>query len=179
MVSTNRPEVAVDLWTDANLHAQWQQASSDLEQLVRENAADHRETGEAAAVVDARAHVRDLEAQALGSLLVFTIRALPRKRLTELEEEHPPREGNKNDEFTGVNLSTFIDAVLSEPGAIVSVTHKTNGEAEPFDGPAEWMALADEMSNGQWEAFVTPVLTVNRGTVSPGFNRAAWQTTRS
>jgi hypothetical protein len=116
-----------------------------------------------------------LEKQALDGLLVFRLRALPKKRFAELEAEHPPREGNKNDEFTGVNLSTFIDAVMVEPGTVVSVTRKATGEVEPFNPGADWLSLADQMSNGQWEAFVQPVLVVNRGTVAPGFNRAAWQ----
>lgn len=179
MVSIKRPETVVTLWEDAALHAQWQQAVADMERLVREHAADARESGESKPVRDARAKVRNLEKKALDGLLVFTIRAIPRKRFAELEAEHPPREGDKNDEFTNVNLSTFIDAVLSEPGSIASVARKSTGEAIPFDGPSEWAALADEMSDGQWQEFAIPTLTVNRGQATPGFSRAAWQTTRS
>lgn len=174
MVSIKRPETTVDLWEDADLHAEWQAASETLTRLRREHEADRRESGEATAVQDAATKVVDLERKALDGLLSFRLRALPRVRFAEIQEEHPPREGNKNDEFAGVNLATFIDAVMIEPGTVVSVTRKATGEVEPFDGPKDWVALADEMSNGQWEAFVNPLLVVNRGQVSPGFNRAAW-----
>lgn len=174
MVSIKRPETTVDLWEDADLHAEWQAASETLTRLRREHEADRRETGDAPAVQEAATRVVDLEKRALNGLLSFRLRALPRVRFAELQEEHPPREGDKNDEFTGVNLSTFIDAVMVEPGTVAGVTRKATGEAVDFDGTKDWMALADEMSDGQWQAFVQPLLTVNRGQVAPGFNRAAW-----
>lgn len=178
-VIVKRPEKGVEFCTDLGLQAEWESASADLARAVKESGADARETGEPKRVRDLKKRVRDLETAMLDSVVVFTLRALPRKRWAELEAAHPPREGHEDDKQYGVNVGTFIDAVMVEPGALVSVTSKVTGDPIDFTAASDWGPLADEMSNAQWEQFAVPVLLVNRGTVTPGFNRAAWVKTRS
>lgn len=178
MVTINRPETTVELCTDATLQAAWEQASSALAIAQQDAVKDQRETGEPKALRDAKKAVRDIEAAMHAHMLVFTLRALPRKRFAEIEAEHTPREGDAADEKYGLNLATGIDALFSEPGTIAKVHWKATGETEPFD-PADWTALADDMSQGQFEPFALAVLGVNRGQVMPGFNRAAYVKTRS
>lgn len=48
------------------------------------------------------------------------------------------------------------------PRTIASVKARTD-EGVPFDPHTEWVPLADEMTNGQWEGFALAVLSTNRG----------------
>jgi hypothetical protein len=178
-ITVKRPEKIVEFCTDIGLQSEWEAAGEELNTLRKREQVDARMTGESKAVRALKARIQELENRMLDSIVVFTLRALPRKRWVELEEEHPPRDDNEDDKRYGVNVSTFIDAVMVEPGTVASVRYKASGERVDFDAAGEWQALADDMSNAQWEQFAIPLLLVNRGTVTPGFNRAAWQKTPS
>lgn len=178
-ITVKRPEKIVEFCTDLALQAVWEAAGEELATVKKREQADARMTGESKAVRDLKKRIQELENQMLDSIVVFTLRALPRKRWVELEAEHPPREDNDEDKRYGVNVGTFIDAVMVEPGTVAKVAYKGSGERVDFDPASEWQSLADEMSNAQWEQFAIPLLLVNRGTVTPGFNRAAWHRTPS
>lgn len=106
------------------------------------------------------------------SMLLFRLRALPRRRWQELVTEHQPREDNEIDADLGVDQSQFFDAVMSELGTVVSVNRKGSGEVIDFD-PADWNDLADEMSDGQWAEFAQKILELNRGVVGAPKSRTA------
>lgn len=175
-LAIKRPEKTIEFCTDLALQAQWEEAGRELADTTKRAAPDARMTGESKAVRDLKKRIQELETAMLESVVVFTVRALPKKRFVELEAAHPPRDGDDADKHYGVNMGTFIDAVMVEPGTLVSVTDKTSGEAVDFTAK-DWPALADDMSSGQWQEFALPLLALNRGTVTPGFNRAAWQKT--
>lgn len=178
-ITIKRPEKIVEFCTDIGLQSEWESASEELVRVKKREQADARMTGESKASRELKRRIQELENQMLDSIVVFTLRALPRKRWVELEAEHPPREDHEDDKRYGVNVSTFIDAVMVEPGTVASVVNKATGERIEFAPAEDWVPLADEMSNAQWEQFAIPLLLVNRGTVTPGFNRAAWQRTPS
>jgi len=178
-ITVKRPEKIVEFCTDLGLQSEWESAGEELKSVRQREQADARMTGESKKVRDLKARIVKLENQMLDSIVVFTLRALPRKRWAELEATHPPREDHEDDKRYGVNVGTFIDAVMVEPGTVASVTYKASGERVEFSPASDWLPLADEMSNAQWEQFAIPLLLVNRGTVTPGFNRAAWQRTPS
>lgn len=175
-LAIKRPEKTIEFCTDLALQAEWEAAGRELADVAKRAAPDARMTGDSKAVRDLKKRIQELETTMLSSLVVFTLRALPRKRFVELEEAHPPREGDAADQHYGVNMATFIDAVMVEPGTLVSVADKTSGDTVDFTAK-DWPALADDMSSGQWQEFALPLLRLNRGTVTPGFNRAAWQKT--
>lgn len=179
MVTITRPETLVELCIDASLQAEWEAACEALRQAQQDAVKDARETGEPRALRDAKAAVRDIEARMHEHMIVFTLRGLPRKRFTEIETQHPPREGNAADETFGLNLEAALDVLFCDPGTIAAVHHKPTGEPVEFDATTEWVALADEMTQGQFDPFARAVLGVNRAQVTPGFNRAAYIKTRS
>ena len=172
-LAIKRPEKTIEFCTDLALQAEWEEAGRELAGTTKREGSDARMTGETKAVRDLKKRIQELETAMNDSMVVFTVRALPRKRWVELEAAHAPREDNEADKHYGVNIATFIDAVMSEPGTLVAVASKASGDRVDFSS-SDWPALADEMTSGQWQEFALPLLVLNRGTVTPGFNRAAW-----
>lgn len=179
-ITVKRPEKIVEFCTDLDLQADWEEAGAALRSTREKELADARMTGESKASRALKGKIRGLEARMQEETLLFRFRALPRKRWVELEESHPPRDDRDDDRAFGVNLSTFVDAVIMEPGSLVSVTNKATGATVEFDPGSEWMQLADDMSDAQWDVFSVAVYNVNQGrdSVAPGFNKAAWLKTR-
>lgn len=173
-IKVNRPEGTVDLCIDLALRGEWEDAVEILER-VRQKPENERQLTE---VADAAHAVQDLEARMRASTLRFRLRALPRKRWQELGEEHQPRDGNTVDQTMGIDTSKFFDAVIKEPGALFGVNNVATGEVVDFDAAAEWDALADEMTDGQYKDFADEVLRLNRGVVKPPFSRDASLLTR-
>jgi hypothetical protein len=174
-ITMKRPARTVHLCTDMSLQAEHDRAVEALRAAEQQDDRDARLAGKPAALGAAKA-VQEIEQQMRGSTLAFAILALPRKRWVELQAEHPAREGNEVDAAFRVNLSTFVDAVMRESDITV-----TDHEGAPvdFDPAADWDALADEMSNGQWEAFATAALNLNRAPAAPDFSKAASRVIRS
>ncbi|UJP39327.1 hypothetical protein [Cellulomonas palmilytica] len=171
-LTINRAETTVEVCTDLALKAQHEQ----LERALLEARRDQR-TMASQAVRDLAEKVREVEHEMAAQTVVFTLRALPHKRWAEFEEAHPPSEGNDEDKSLGVNTSTFFDAVL--PVSIVGLARKSDGEPIPFDAPNDWPALADEISNAQYNEFALTVLRLNRGVTGAPFSQAASLATQS
>lgn len=164
-ITLKRPTVAVELCTDLDLNAEHESLSAKLADRNKRGVHDDRITGD-----PETARIVELERLMQDSVLVFTLRALPGKKWAELVAAHPPREDDAVDENFGVNISTFVDAAMVE--SVESVINKTTGETVKWAG-ADWAGLADEMSDGQWQAFGLRVMEVNRTRGAVPFNRAA------
>lgn len=171
-LTITRAETTVEVCTDLALKAQHEQAERALLEARRD-----QKTMASEIVRQLAEQVRQLEQQMAAQTVVFTIRALPHKKWAEHEEAHPPREGVEEDKGLGVNSSTFFDAVM--PVSIVAVTRKSDGETVPFEPAADWPALADEISNAQYNEFALTVLRVNRGVTGAPFSSAASLATQS
>lgn len=165
-LTITRAETTVDVCTDLALKAQHEQ----LERALLEARRDQK-TMASAAVRELAEKVRELEHKMAEQTVVFTLRAMPHKKWAEYEEAHPPREGVEEDKAYSINVSTFFDAVV--PASIVAVTRKSDGEPVPFEPATDWPALADEISNAQYNAFALTVLQVNRGVTGAPFSQAA------
>jgi hypothetical protein len=168
-IKVNRPEGTVNFCTDLAIRGEWEDAVENLER-VRQKEDSQRQLTD---VADAARAVQTLEARMRASTLRFRLRGLPRKRWQELGEEHPPRDGNSQDQAMGVNTSTFFDAVLQEKGVIFGVNKADTDEVVDFDATAEWNQLADDMTDGQWKEFADEVLRLNRAVTTPPFSRTA------
>lgn len=169
-IEMKRPTKTVELCTDLSLTTEHERAEEALRAAEADDANDPRLAKKKTSVAAAKA-VQEIEQRMTDATLVFTLTAMPRKEWTELEGQHEPREDNTVDEGFGVDLSTFPDAVM--PLSITSVTRKATGEEVPFDAATEWEPLADQMTNGQWEAFAIAVMQLNRSSAAPDFSRAA------
>lgn len=176
-LGTKRARQTVDFWTDPSALDQYTAALTELSKAEEEAKRDARETG-SPRVAAATKKVKELAKAAESDMVVFTISAIPRGRYAELQADHPPRDDNQLDKVFGANAERLVDAVLSEPGAIVSVVRKTSGESVEFT-PDDWRDESAEMSKGQWEPFANAVYALNEGNASPDFNWAASLTTKS
>lgn len=172
-ITLKRSRTVVELCTDLSLAAEHERLTGELH-AMRSGPKDDRENDPRTPLAR---QITELEHEMASSTLAFTLEALPRKRYAEIVEANHPREGDKNDESFGLNVSTGVDAIVTEPGVVVAVVNKATGEPVDFD-PAEWSALADEMSNSQWEAFALAVIQLNQGRASAPFSAAASLVTR-
>jgi hypothetical protein len=159
-IKVNRAQGFVDFCTDLALRAEWETANEALV-LSRQAGGDMLVD---AASAEAAALVQDLEKRMQDAILRFKIQAISRKHWQELGIEHGPREGNAADARLNVDTSTFFDVVAQE--SIIAVNEKTTGKVVDFDPKAEWVPLADEMTDGQYNEFVEKFLELNRGSGS-------------
>lgn len=171
-ITITRARKIVDLCTNADLLAAHEAAVKALTAADRKAATDARETD--TSLRDAAARVVEVESEMLAHSVRFTLEAMRRKGWAEYVAAHPPREGDKLDEQFGVDVSSLDAAIIA---MTVSVTSAATGEpVTGFDVARDWEALADEMTNPQWEAFALAVLRLNQGEdagTSVPFSRAA------
>lgn len=104
-----------------------------------------------------------LVAEAEESAVHVKVQALRRSAWKALIAEHPPREGNKDDEAVGVNEDTFKDALVAE--SIV----------EPADLSLEDL---DELSDVDFDRLYYAAFTLNRAPVADPKANLASQMTR-
>lgn len=184
-ITVTRPEKTVRFCTNLALKAEHESALAALAEAQQDAAKDVREVPPQA-VTAAAQRVQDIEAQMRDHTVEFTLRGWPRKRWAEFEETHKPRNGNDLDKSFGIDLSSLDDALaaVGEPHAphkwprtIVAVTARDGAEV-PFDPATEWVPLADEMTNGQYEEFILALLNVQRGVKAAPFSEAASRVTQ-
>jgi len=166
-ITIKRAEGFVDFCTDLGLRAEWEEANESLETLRK----DANNMLVDTAVSEAVQTVKDLESRMSASTLLFRVQALRRGQWNDIVAQNPPREDDAGDKALGVDTSKFFDDVAIE--SIVAVTNKVAGEVVAFDPAAEWVPLADEMSNGQYNDFVTKFRELNQAATNVPFSRAA------
>lgn len=182
-ITVNRAQGYVDFCPDLALRADWELAN---ETLVKARQAGGDMLVDVASA-EAAAKVTDLEQKMQASILRFKLVGLSRKHWQELGILFPAREGNVVDAQYNVDTSKFFDAVAMGyedddhkiVGAIMAVNEKNSGDVVDFDPKVEWVPLADEMTDGQYNEFVEKFLELNRGKGSGvPFSRLASVVTR-
>jgi hypothetical protein len=93
--------------------------------------------------------------------LVFTLRALPRRKFKAMKEEFPPRESNNIDLMGGVNSDAMTDPLVRR--CVV----------EPELDDEDWAELDDKLSDGQWHLLANAAWSINASDVDVPFSRAA------
>ena len=159
-ITMTRPTRRIEFCTVADLYSAHEAAVAALADASKRAEQSGMENGGGEKLAAAQ-RITELEAEMREHTVVFTLEAWPRKRWIEFEESHPARDGHDDDKNLQINVSA-LDEVIA--GAIRSVTSPT-GDPVPFD-PADWSALADEMTSGQWNDFALAVLQLNRGGVT-------------
>ncbi|MGW8565654.1 hypothetical protein [Isoptericola sp. NPDC055881] len=166
-LNIKRARRTVPFYPDAAVAAEIEAASDAV--VAAKNAAAN--DGDARLASKSRAAVREAEkafedAKARGDATVLDVEleAVSRKRWAEIEESHPPREGNANDEQFNLNWSSFLAEVL--PESVRSVKHHDSGDVEEVTED-EWAEALDEMSDGQYTNLGVAVLALNRDRTRP------------
>lgn len=162
-ITIKRPTRTVSLCTDLSLIAEHQRAVDELE-TAQKRAVGLENTG----VPEAASAVEAVEARMREATVVFTLTALPRKVFNEFEASHPPRKDDKTDTALDVNVSELDELIAA---CITSVRY--SGDSESEFPSSDWVGLADQMTDGQWQEFALAALQVNRGTTGIPFSRAA------
>lgn len=164
-LTIKRAEKIVPLCLDLSLKADHERAEDTLKRAIENT--DRREAD--TSVREAAEAVRQLEDAMREHTVFFTIQAMRRKDWVEFEESHPARAGHDDDKAYDLDLSALDEAISA---SIVAVKSST-GEDVPLVPAKDWPALADEMSNAQWQAFAIAVLQANRGVVVTPFSQTA------
>ena len=161
-ITIKRAADIVELCTDLELQADHDRLSEELRSRQK-NAGIMENSG----VSEIARSIADLEKTMRESTLEFTLQALPRKRFAEFEAANPPRDGDKTDVALGINISNLDELIAA---CVTRVSEKVSGNDVEFDAAAEWVALADDMSDGQWQKFALAALQVNRGATQAPFS---------
>lgn len=171
-LTVKRPETRVPFCLDGDLKAAHEAAEADYTRANTKRLADPR-LGDSTRSLAQK--VLDLEAQMQDATVSFLVRGLPRGDWKQLTAGHGPRDDNATDKAYGFNVESLMIAAI--PRSIVAVENKA-GEALPFDPAKEWDALADDMTNSQYEDFVLAVLRVNAGRNDVPFSLSAFRMTQ-
>ncbi|QWY79645.1 tail assembly chaperone [Arthrobacter phage Persistence] len=169
-LTVKRPETRVDFCLDGDLKAAHEAAEAEY---IRENQKQLADPRLGNTVRKKAERVQELEAQMQESTVTFLIRGMKRGDWQELTGSNPPRDKNQLDATYGYNIEAVM--VTAIPKSIVQVTNQ-QGEALPFDPAAEWEALADDMTNSQYEDFILAVIKVNAGRNDIPFSLSASRT---
>jgi hypothetical protein len=164
-----RPETRVKFCLDGDLKAAHEAAEAEFNATRSRSLADARLNDPAK---DLAKRVNDLEEEMKASTVSFLVRGMKRGDWSELVAGHAPREGNALDKSYGFNVETLMTQALP-----VSIVGAENAAGEPleFDPAKEWDALADDMTNSQYEDFVLAVLRVNAGRNDVPFSLSAFR----
>lgn len=98
----------------------------------------------------ARLPERTTPVQVADEVVTFRLRALPSRKWSALVDEHPPRDGNRDDRVRGVNMETFPEALL-----MVSIV-------DPVMTPAQVGHLIDTLTNAQYADLASVAWLLNR-----------------
>lgn len=164
-----RPETRVPFCLDGDLKAAHEVAEAEFVAARSRSLADARLYDPAQALAK---KVNDLEEEMKASTVSFLVRGMKRGDWNGLVAEHAPREGNALDKSYGFNVEALMKVAV--PKSIVGV-ESSKGEALPFDPGAEWDALADDMTDSQYEDFVLAVLRTNKGRNEVPFSLSAYR----
>lgn len=168
-LTVKRPETRVLFCLDGDLKAQHEAADMEYSAARSRAVVDARLNDPAKALAQ---KVIDLEDQMKATSVSFLVRGLPRGQWSDLVAAHAPRPENNTDKTYGFNVESLM--VIAVPKSIVGVEN-SSGEALPFDTKTEWDALADDMTNSQYEDFVLAVLRVNAGRNDVPFSLSAFR----
>lgn len=168
-LTVKRPETRVLFCLDGDLKAAHEAAEAEFNEARNKALADARLNSPVKGLAQ---RVADIEAEMKTASVTFLIRGLPRGEWSGLVAAHAPREGNAVDKPYGYNVEALMVEAL--PKSIVSVEN-SDGEELPFDPATEWSALADDMTNSQYEDFVVAVMRVNAGRNDVPFSLSAFR----
>lgn len=168
-LTVKRPETRVSFCLDGNLKAAHEAAEAEFNAARSRSLADARLNSP---VKDLAQNVHAIEEEMKSSTVEFIVRGMKRADWNDLVASHAPREGNALDKSYGFNVEALMTVAV--PKSIAAVENQV-GEPLEFDVAAEWEALADDMTDSQYEDFVLATLRVNKGRNEVPFSLSAFR----
>ena len=163
LASSRLPERTVPICLRGDLVASFEELERDLH-AAQENPQNDSMAGN----VEARAIAEQMEAlrsDMLAGTVTLRLRAVTNPKWNRLVADHEPRDGNAADKSFGYNHEAFFPALVR--ACLVDVTE------------AQWVALYDAMSSGQFEQLSDAAVSVSRRRVDPPRSFAASEALRS
>ncbi|MDT0171021.1 hypothetical protein [Pseudarthrobacter sp. BRE9] len=168
-LTIKRPETRVAFCLDGNLKAEHEAAEAEFNAARNRSLADARLNDP---VKELAKKITDIEEAMKASTVEFVIRGMKRGDWNELVAAHAPREDNMLDKTYGFNVESLMTVAI--PQGIAGVENQA-GESLDFDVKTEWDALADDMTDSQYEDFVLATLRVNKGRNDVPFSLSAFR----
>lgn len=168
-LTIKRPETRVAFCLDGNLKAEHEAAEAEFNAARNRSLADARLNDP---VKELAKKITDIEEAMKASTVEFVIRGMKRGDWNELVAAHAPREDNALDKTYGFNVESLMTVAI--PQGVAGVENQA-GEALDFDVKTEWDALADDMTDSQYEDFVLATLRVNKGRNDVPFSLSAFR----
>ena len=151
------PERQVDICLRGELVAEFEAADAALTEALR-RPGDSKEGSGTAELLQ---RIEAIQAEMRDSTYTFRIRALDRLAFRDLQNAHPPRDGDEPDETVGFNRSTFFTALL------IATTY------DPVLTAEEWEELLTKLTERQYGDLTDAAWFSNRDAVSVPFSKAA------
>lgn len=158
-------------WTDLDGMREWERLQAELAKMQTEGVADDREVGDPKR--DLARQITALEDEMDGSGVAFELSAIPAKRWIELRTENTPASDDAQAEMSDAEYWSFINAVIREPGVVLSVTHVADGSQIAFDAARDWDDEVDSMTLAQWTRFAEKLKEINANRVGAPKSRLA------
>ena len=105
--------------------------------------------------------VERLRADMRASTIVVRLRAMSRRDFQKFVAEHGPRDGNADDQATGINTDTYFDDLIKACAV------------EPDLSADQWDALLDACNTKQWDDLSAAAFQLNTQRVTVPFSAAA------
>ncbi|MEU8158046.1 hypothetical protein AB0B94_30705 [Micromonospora sp. NPDC048986] len=109
--SARRPTRSVDLCLETELQDRFEVLEQQLAEASAATSRDKR-LGSGAEVRQLAEQIEALRAEMQDYVITFKLQAVGQRRWNDLLREHPPREGNEEDQVVGHNIDTFYDAAI-------------------------------------------------------------------
>jgi len=145
------PETGVPICLRGDLVRRHEALEADLDEAREADAGDSLASGGQARKI--AEEIQALEAEMREHTHTFGLRGLPRNVYRDLLAEHPPREGNKEDEAMGANARSFPVALIAKCCVDPVMTEAQAGE------------LADVLTDGQLLQLFGGAIGLNKITV--------------
>lgn len=163
------PERTVEICLRGDLVAEFEQLDRQWRAAIDRPATSLADGGEG---VEIAAQMEAVRADMQGEMLTLRLRALPRRRWSELVAEHPVRRSDDgtthaDDEQFGYNSSTFFEALVRE------------SVIDPVLSHSDWATLDDVLTDSNFMALANAAVMLNRRSVDIPFSLAVSQTLTS
>lgn len=153
------PERSVELCLRGDLLAQLQDLQRDL--IDAERAPSDASLADLGTPHRIAEQIQGLREEMAEHSITVRFRALPRRQWSKLVAAHPPRPDERADVALGVNVETYVDALIR--ACMV----------DPVFDDDDWAALDEALSDAQWQALTAAAWAVNAKDVEVPFSQRA------
>lgn len=147
------PEESVEICLRPDLIEEWETENEKLQALAAQGMKGARVGTKPKAQIDQAKKVQALEAGIEETSAVFRFRALPKAQWRALCDDHPPRQGNEIDQWTGYNRDAVLDQAVRE------------SLIDPVFDEAAWAEFSGVLNGGEWDELRKATNKVNKGVV--------------